>query len=639
MIMRKVYLQTRSLDEAKKTYFEELGDYLTEKKTETILVREALGRVTANAVYARVSSPLYHSSAMDGIMVESKKTQKARESEPLFLSEEDFRLCDTGDPIVEPYNAVIMVEELTPVDGGYTINKAVHPWENIRPMGEDIIERDLIFPQLHQLKPIDLSVLLAAGLDQVEVYKQPRLAIIPTGDEIVSGQEDLTLGDIIESNSAMFKGMAQEAGAQADVLPVVKDEREALFHVVKEAMDDYDMVCMIAGSSAGRDDYTASIAEELGQVYVHGISIKPGKPAILAKINGKPFVGLPGFPVSGHIIFGEILSPLLRKRAHLPEPEQATLQAKLTKNVVSSLKYQEYVRVKVGKIGDSYSATPMDRGAGASMSLALSDGYLIVPQNTEGYTKGSLVEIRLHEPISQSVLENRLVIIGSHDLVVDVIDNLLAEKGAKSSLVSSHVGSLSGLKSLATKECHLAPSHLLGEDGTYNDQAVRLFFKKDKMVAINVVGRRQGIIVPKGNPQNIQGLQDLPGKRMINRQRGAGTRVLFDYLIGQENLSVEDFEGYDNEATTHLAVALAVKSGDVDFGIGVESAAIKLDCDFIYLADEAYEFITYQDWLVEDAIKEVLEVLGSDAFKREVHLLGGYSTDESGKVRQINVEQ
>lgn len=637
--MRKVYLQTTNLDDAKSTYFKELEEYFTAKETETIPVRDALRRVTANAVYARVSSPLYHSSAMDGIMVESKKTQQARESEPLLLKEDDFRLCDTGDPIVEPYNAVIMVEELTPVDGGYTINKAVHPWENIRPMGEDIIERDLIFPQLHRLKPIDLSVLLAAGLNEVEVFKQPRLAIIPTGDEIVSGQDELTIGDIIESNSAMFKGMAHEAGAIAEVLPIVKDERDSLFKAVQDAMADYDMVCMIAGSSAGRDDYTVNIAEELGEVYVHGISIKPGKPAILSKIDSKPFIGLPGFPVSGHIIFGEIIAPILRKRAHIPTPEQVTLRAKLTKNVVSSLKYQEYIRVKVGKIGDSYSATPMDRGAGASMSLALSDGYVIVPQRSEGYERGTEVDVVLHEPIPSSVLENRLVIIGSHDLVVDVIGNLLAEKGAKTSLVSSHVGSLAGLKSLVTRECHLAPSHLLGEDGSYNDEAVKLFFRKDKMVAINVVGRRQGIIVPKGNPQNIQSLEDLQGKRMINRQRGAGTRVLFDYLIGEAGMSPEDFDGYDNEATTHLAVALAVKNGDVDFGIGVESAAIKLDCDFIYLADEAYEFITYEDWMENEAIKEVLEILHSDVFKREVHLLGGYSTEESGQVRHINVEQ
>ncbi len=633
--MRNIYLKTKTLEEAIFALDEHLDQFYKNTEVETIPVREALDRVSSKAIYARLSSPLYHSCAMDGIMVESKKTVSAREHEPLHLDKSEFKYCDTGDPLEKPYDAVIMIEDISEDEDGVTILAPIHPWEHVRPVGEDIIENDLLFVQNHRFSPIDLSVLLAAGIKEVEVLKKPTVAIIPTGDEIVSGEEEIKIGDIIESNTAMFAAMAEQRGAVAVVYPVIPDIKDKLKDTVAEAIAKHDIVTMVAGSSAGRDDYTKQIAEELGNVYVHGISIKPGKPAVLAVIGDKPFIGLPGYPVSGHIVFDEIVLPIIAKKLRRIELEKEVLSGVLTRPVISSLKNREYIRIKMGKIDDKVTFTPLDRGAGSSYSLSQSDGYLIVPRNSEGYLRGDDVEVRLHKPIPKEVLEKRLVSIGSHDMVLDVINDEFAKAGKKTMLLSSHVGSFAGLQALAAGNCHLAPSHLLGKGGKYNDEGINLFFKDQDMAVIKVVGRRQGVFVPKGNPQGIKGIKDLVGKSMVNRQRGAGTRVLFDYMLENEGISVNDIPGYEHEVTTHLAAALAVKNGDADFSIGVESAAINMGVDFIYLADEDYEFVLKKKDLELDAIQELIELLKSDEFRQTVDDIGGYSTEDSGVVRYV----
>ncbi len=628
--MRKVYLSMMSLEEARSLFDRALEDFYSEKKVELVDVRRALGRVTSQAVFASLSSPSFHSCAMDGIMVNSKDTLEARKHRPLKLGKEFFLPCDTGDPLISPYDSVIMAEDLVEEEDGVTIYEPSHPWQHVRPMGEDIIERDLLFTSQYVLSAVDLSVLLAAGIREVEVYKKPLISLIPTGDEIVSGDRELKKGEILESNTAMLEALAYQAGAEVERFPVVPDNKKDLKEAIERALEG-DIVVMIAGSSAGRDDLTSVLAEEMGELLVHGIALRPGKPAVLAKISGKPFIGLPGYPVAGHIIFEELVLPLISRRARLAKREKEKLEGILTRRVVSSLTHREYVRVRLGLVGGHYVVTPMDRGAGASLSLARSDGYLIIEENSEGILRGEKVEVHMNKKVEN--LDKRLVVTGSHDMVLDLINDLLAEKGQEGGLISSHVGSLAGLQSLRDGECHLAPSHLLGEDGRYNYEAMDLFFKGSSMAMINVVGRRQGLIVPKGNPKNLQGIEDLKGKTMINRQRGAGTRVLFDYLLAREGVSPEDIEGYDNEATTHLAVALAVAEGDVDFGLGIESAARTMGCDFVFLADEAYEFIAYKESLDNPQVQEVIEVLKSEEFKKRLEELGGYASQASGSVK------
>lgn len=630
--MRNIYLDTKELEEAIEIFHENIGEFFANEKSEIIDSKDAFGRVSKNAVFAKYSSPAYHSSAMDGVMVKSEMTKLARENKPLFLKNEDFIYCNTGSPLIKPYDAVIMIEDVEIQEDGIVILKPVNAWENIRIQGEDVIEKDLIFTSYHKFRSVDLSVLISAGINEIEVLKKPVIGIIPSGNEIIDNKEDLVKGKIIESNSSMLNSMAKECGFETKIYPIVKDEKGQIKNALEKAQNECDFVTLIAGTSAGSKDYTREIVEEIGEVFVHGLSIKPGKPAILGGISQTPFVGLPGYPVSTHIVFDKIVLPTLLKKMRIISDDKIKIKAKLTKPVISSLKNREYIRVKIGLVDGEIIVTPLDRKAGSLFSLSESDGYLIIDRNIEGYNRGDLVEVTLHRPIPKKVFENRMVSIGSHDIVLDILNDLFAKDNKLTRISSSHVGSLAGLKALSQGDCLLAPSHLLDENGTYNNEAIDLFFEKDEVSKINVVGRRQGIFVQKNNPLKIKTIEDLLDKKMVNRQRGAGTRLLFDYLLKKKNIDPEKINGYDNEVTTHLSAALAVKNGDCDFSIGVESAAIKMDIDFIYLKDEEYQFIIKKENLKLESIKDLVEVLKSKEFKSKMKTLGGYNTNESGNI-------
>lgn len=630
--MRNIYLDTKELEDSIEIFQSNLARFFDDNKTEIINSKDALGRISAKAIFAKYSSPSYHSSAMDGVMVVSEMTKLARENKPLFLKNEDFIYCNTGSPLVKPYDAVIMIEDVKIEEDGITILKPVNAWENIRIQGEDVIEKDLIFESYHKFRAVDLSVLIATGINEVEVLKKPILGLIPSGNEIIDKDEELSVGKIIESNSAMLRSMAFENGIETIIYPIVKDEKESIEKALVKASKECDFVCLIAGTSAGSKDFTSEIVGKLGEVFVHGISIKPGKPAILGKIFDIPFVGLPGYPVSTHIVFERIVIPTILKKLNQIEDDKEIIKAKLTKPVISSLKNREYIRSKLGIVDGKTIVTPLDRKAGSLFSLAQSDGYIIIDRNIEGYNRGDIIDVILHKPIAKEILNNRIVCIGSHDIVVDLLNDMFAKDKKQTRISSSHVGSLGGLKALSEGDCLIAPSHLLDEDGTYNNDAIKLFFDPENISKINVVGRRQGIYVPKGNPLSIKTIDDLLDKKMVNRQRGAGTRLLFDYLLKKENIDPYTIRGYDNEVTTHLSAALAVKNGDCDFSIGVESAAIKMDIDFIYLKDEEYQFIIKKENLKLQSIKDLLEILRSEDFKIRISELGGYNTNDSGNI-------
>lgn len=629
--MRNIYLNTKTLEESLEIFHENIGDFLTNTETEIINSKDALGRISKEAVFAKYSSPAYNSSAVDGIMINSELTSKARENKALFINNEDFKYCNTGDKLEAPYNCAIMIEDIEEKDGGIEIRKSISSWQNIRLIGEDVIEKDLIFTAYHKFSPIDLSVLVSTGVFEVEVLKKVKIGIIPTGNEIVDNFSNYKEGQIVESNSTMLKAMAEEIGACGKIYPTVKDDKDLLKASIQKAKNECDFITVIAGSSAGAKDYTREVLEELGELYVHGLSIKPGKPAVIGKIDETPFVGLPGFPVACHIVFEKVVIPTIEKKLKQNTINDKIIEASLTKQVVTSLKNREYIRVNIGKVNDKLTVTPLDRKAGSLYSLSQSDGYLIVDRNLEGYNRKDKVRVNLHRDIDDDILNNRLVVIGSNDMVIDVINDLLAKKGKKTRLLSSHVGSLSGLKALKDNDCHIAPSHLLDKDGTYNNDYIDMFFDKDEVCKINVVGRRQGIYIPKGSKE-IKTLDDLSGKTMVNRQKGSGTRVLFDYLLDKNNINPYDIKDYDNEVNTHIQAALKVKNKECDFSIGVESQAIKMGIDFIYLKDEEYQFIVRKESLELGMVKEVIEILKSPEFKKKMDQVGGYNTSHSGEI-------
>lgn len=635
MAKRNLYLDTKPVEEAAELYLNALRPVIT-IQYETIPVTESLNRVTRHATYAKYSSPLFNASAMDGIAVISERTVAATEVAPVTLKEkEDYIVVDTGDPIHPPYDAVIMAEDLVETKDGVQITASAAPWQHVRPIGEDIVAGEMILPSRHKIRPIDVGVLLSAGITRIEVVKRPRVAIFPTGTEIIEPEDTPREGSIIESNSRMFENMVIEAGGEARRFPPIIDDYEQIRDHIAKAACEYDMVIVNAGSSAGTEDYTVHVLRELGEVIVHGVAIKPGKPVILAVVEGKPVIGLPGYPVSAYIGFENFVLPVLAMMGQMALKKNEVVTASVSKRLVSSLRHKEYVRVKVGKVGDKMVAAPLARGAGAAMSLVRADGFCVIEQNSEGVEAGEPVQVELYR--DKAEVENTVVIIGSHDLILDVAADMMPNLHPGMFVSSTHVGSMGGLMALKRKEAHLAPIHLLDEEtGEYNLSYIRRLFGSGKIALIKGVGRTQGILVKKGNPLGIKGIEDLPGCRYVNRQRGAGTRVLFDYKLKQLGIAPEQINGYEREAATHMAVAAAVGSDGADAGMGILSAAKAMDLDFIPVGPEEYDFAVPLEYLELPHIKAFIEILKMDEFHKRLDELGGYTYERAGE-RILNI--
>lgn len=631
---RNLYLKILDLPEAQKICMEKLGDYILE--TEWIDVRESLNRVTSEPVYAKYNSPLFNAAAMDGICVIAKNTKEASENNPVTLKlGKDFQHVDTGDRIDFPYDAVIMAEDLVRIsDDEAVIIKSAAPWQHIRPIGEDITACEMILVSNHQIKPVDIGVLLSGGITKIKVYKKLRAAVFATGTEIIEPEEEIKFDSIIDSNSYMFVNQLKELNVEGVRQGILKDDYNLIKEKLSKAADIYDLILINAGSSAGREDFTEKVIRELGEVFVHGVAIKPGKPVILGKIKNKPVVGIPGYPVSAFIVFENFVKPLISHITHQENAEPQIYEATVTKRVMSSLKYEEYVRIKVGIVEGKLVASPLKRGAGAAMSLVLSDGFCIIDKNSEGVEAEKKVKIFLNKPLNQ--VTKTLVAIGSHDLILDIISDLLPNKYPGHFLTSTHVGSMGGLFALRRKECHFTSCHILNmETGKYNEDIVKQIFDED-MVIIKGVKRVQGIIVPKGNPQNIQSVKDILGKKYINRQNGAGTRILFDYLLKENGIERSDIKGYEREVATHMAVCAAVKNGLADCGMGVFSAARAMDLDFIPIGNEEYDFVTYKKFLNSELMQNFIELLKNSQLREKLDDLGGYEFSCMGEIYVVS---
>lgn len=632
---RNLYLKTTPVHEALDIYMEALQKCV-EPLYETIPVTDALNRVTRHAIYAKYCSPLFNAAAMDGIAVTAKITESATEMSPVELVlGRDYKIIDTGDPIHEPFDAVIMAEDLLETDREDVIQiiAPAVPWQHIRPIGEDIVAGEMILPSCHCIRPIDVGVLLSAGILEVEVVKQPRVAIFPTGTEIIEPGTEPKDGDIIESNSRMFENMAVQQGARAVRFSTIEDDYDKIRSAVQQAAEEFDMVIINAGSSAGTEDYTVHILRELGEVLVHGVAIKPGKPVILAIVNNKPVIGLPGYPVSAYIGFENFVTPVLQMLGKRISRQNQTVDAVVSKRLVSSLKHKEYVRVKVGCVGDKVVAAPLARGAGAAMSLVRADGFCVIEQNSEGCEAGETMKVELYRDMDE--IRNTVVVTGSHDLILDVMADMMPDRYPGMFVSSTHVGSMGGLMALRREEAHLAPVHMLDEvTGSYNVPYIKKMFRQP-MALIKGVGRVQGIMVKKGNPLGIHAVEDLKGIRFVNRQRGAGTRMLFDFKLKELGIASEEINGYDREAATHMAVAALVGSESADAGMGIRSAALAMNLDFIPVGEEEYDFAIPQEYLTLSHVQAFIEILKSEEFHQKLEELGGYTWERAGEVLMI----
>ena len=639
---RDIYLESTPLDEALAKWLKRLDSeqVLRPISGERIRVIDSLGRVTAEAVTARISSPFYHSSGMDGYAVRFVETVGASERTPKRLKiGEQSLYVDTGDPIPDGFNAVIMIEDVNIIKNQKSeeyieIISPVTPWQHIRVIGEDIVATELILPENQTIKPVDIGAMLAGGHVEVMVRRRPKVVIVPTGTEIVEPGSVLKIGDIIEYNSRILSGLVSEWGADPVRFRIVSDNLEDLKKAILDAHSLGDLIVVNAGSSAGSEDFTAKAIDDLGEVLLHGVNIKPGKPVILGWVKGKPVLGIPGYPVSAYITFTLFAKPLVHRWQGIGIKEPEIIMAKISRQVASPLGQEEFLRVKLGKVSDNFIATPITRGAGVLMSLVKADGFVRIPAMSEGIGAGSEVAVELMR--SKGDIENTIVCIGSHDNALDLLANILKKRHPKFSLSSAHVGSMGGLLALKRGEAHIAGTHLLDEEtGEYNISSIKRFLSDRSILLINLVYREQGLLVPKGNPKDIRGFKDLTRNDIVfvNRQSGAGTRLLTDKCLRELGINPQEVKGYEREEYTHMGVASAVLTGVADTGLAILASAKALNLDFIPVAKERYDIAIPQEFLNMDMIGHLLAIIRSDVeFRETVAGLGGYDVSDMGKV-------
>lgn len=628
------YLTNVPLDEARGEYLARLQENGFAGQTELVSVQNAFGRITARAVYAAICAPHYAASAMDGIAVHAKDTFGATETTPVRLTPQQYMVVDTGDPVPEDCDAVIMVEDIVRgEDEAVTIYAAAVPWQHIRQIGEDICAGEMILASYMEVTPAAIGAMIAGGVLEIEVIKKPVIGIIPTGDEIVAPCADPKPGDILEFNSSIFSAMVQEWGAEAKTYPIVPDRFDAIREMVARAADECDIVLLNAGSSAGREDYSVSVIRELGDVVYHGIAIKPGKPAILGLRGAVPILGVPGYPVSGIIVIEELLKPLVAEWFHSNTAPVQLATATLTRPVVSGLKYQEFVRVRMGEVGGKLTASPLSRGAGVVSSFMKADGIIEVPQGTEGYEAGEEVQVRLLS--TPEKLQNTLVVIGSHDPLLDEVADMMHRADPTVFMSSSHVGSMGGIMAIRRGEAHAGGCHLLDtETGVYNLSFLKKYFPNGGIRLVRCVGRQQGLMLAKGNPLDIKEFADIAknGVRYVNRQKGSGTRVLMDYLCEQYAVNVSDIYGYEREELTHTSVAAQIANGSADAGMGIYSAAQLYDLDFLPICIEEYDLIIPDHAWETPVVQQLIATLKSPAFREKMLAMGGYTVDHPGEI-------
>jgi putative molybdopterin biosynthesis protein len=637
---RKRYLKKTALNDARELFLSAVDP--ARLGTEDLTIQEALGRITAQPIFAKISSPHYHASAMDGICVRAEDTFGATEfcGKKLQRAGSDgaaagsFAYVDTGNALPAWANAVIMIEKVHQIDERTVeIFESVPPWNHVRLVGEDVVATELLLPRSHRLRPYDLGALLAAGHTRVKVKAKPRIGIIPTGDELIEPGEAAAPGAVIDFNSTVLAGFVREWGGDPVRYPRCGDDLSALKGAVRRATQECDVVTIIAGSSAGEHDLTADAIDAVGQVLAHGIDVMPGKPAVLGCAADKPVLGVPGYPVSAIVIAREILRPALEKLLGSNAPVYPNVRAVVPKKIASHLGLEEFLRVTLGRVADKLVAVPLARGAGVITTMVHADGLLRIPSLVEGLNAGEEAEVELLRPLKE--IDNTILCTGSHDLAIGVLEDQLKLRHSELKIAATNVGSLGGLLAIERGETHIAGTHLLDtESGVYNIPDIKRTIPRVPLVLVHLARREQGLLVAPGNPKSISTLEDLTrsGVRFVNRQAGSGTRVLLDHELNKRAIRRSEIAGYEREEFTHMAVAVAVASGLADVGMAVRAAATALGLEFVPVAYEEYELAMLRAFYESETGAKLSAVLSSEAFKKAVGAMGGYDPVRAGVI-------
>jgi putative molybdopterin biosynthesis protein len=634
---QKVYLKMTTLEDAKKIWLDKTAGISS--SDELINVEESYDRITAEPVIAKISSPGYHSAAMDGIAVKASTLVGASETSPVYLElGKEAISISTGDPIPYGMDAVVKIEDVRIQNNKVEIMQPVVPYQHVRLIGEDIVTYDMLLPVNHTIRAQDIGAMLAGGITKIRVRKKPIVGIMPTGCELVQpGDRPPGMGEIIEYNTRVLKCMIEEYGGIGIRLDIVPDEYDMIRSRTIEILPEVDILIINAGSSAGVKDYTPEIIQELGELFVHGVTMMPGKPVALGMINNKPVIGLPGFPVAAMLTMEEFVIPVIRKMLGLcPVVVRDKIIATVTQKLPSKIGLEEFVRVNIGYFPDRspqpYVAVPQRQGSGVITSMVNADGILRLHRLSEGVNMNSNVEVELLR--EKEDIHNNVLLIGSHDNMLDILSNCVKNKYPEITLRIINIGSIGGLLALKRGECHITTCHLLDEHtGEYNIPYITQLLPDDMNVSvITLAWREQGLIVSKGNPKNIHTLQDLvkDGIMFINRQKGSGTRILLDYELKKIGISGDMIQGYDSEVFTHTAVCAAIQAGIADVGMGIRSAACAFGLDFIPIVKERYDMVIPNKYLSLKGITAILDVIHTDEFKQQVIALKGYDLSECG---------
>ncbi|MEN3007580.1 molybdopterin biosynthesis protein [Pseudothermotoga sp.] len=626
-----MYLKKMDLDQVLKRYLERLRDVgFFERKVERVKTRDALGRTLASAVFAHRSVPHYNAAAVDGIAVRSVDTIGASKHAPKKLTKDRYEFVNTGQPIREGFDAVIMIEDVHFLqDSSVQVFEPVPQFHNVRLIGEDVVEYDMLFPRYHRLAPQDLALLLAAGVFEVDVLKKMKCVVVPTGDEIVDPTAELKEGLIPETNSLLVKAFLEKLGAEVAVFQIVKDDVRMLEEALHAFLPKSDMLLFIGGSSAGEKDFVYRLLEKTGEVFAHGLNLRPGKPTVLSIVEKKPVIGLPGFPSSCFTVLERIVRPIIDEWYGRRDCEADFVEAESVRRVHSFVGEDEIVRGVVAKVKERYVFVPLKRGSAVMSSLSRMNGTLVVPKGEEVIEEGQKVWIKLES--SKCCIDDTVLFVGSNDPLVDRLVDLLCERKLNLTVVS--VGSLGGVRAIARAQAHLGGIHLFDpETETYNLPYLRKML--NNFVLVKFAKRLQGIVVQKGNPKSIKTLYDLARSdvKFINRQKASGTRILLDYYLEKLGIEPSKINGYENEESTHIGVALKVKKGLADAGLAVAYVAKLMDLDFVPICWEDYDLLILPEFFEDERFKIILDVTTSNEFRNLASAYAGYDISEAGKI-------
>ncbi|MEF3245571.1 MAG: molybdopterin biosynthesis protein [Caldisericaceae bacterium] len=626
---KEIFLKRKSLAEAVNVFREKLRDLRIFKslKEEEIPTYDSLGRITSREVYAKISEPFYNASAVDGFALISSSTSNATISNPkTFVIGKNAKYVNTGDILDFPFDCVAMVEDVKVDDNLVSVFNPLHYYENVRTIGEDFSKGEIIIPVYEKIRPEHVGILISSLNEKVFVFEKPKVLIIATGEEVKRINEPLQKGDVVDSNSYMVSSIVEAYGGEANVFDeVLPNDFKVLRDTIDNVKDVFHAIVIIGGSAKGTKDLIADVFESFGEILFHGITIQPGKPIVIGFNKDTPLIGLPGFPVSNYIDAKIFLKIFMEEITGVSLDYPSKAKGVVKRDIPSSLGVQEFVRVKISNVHDELIVVPLKRGASNISSVVNSDGLISIKDDLEGIPANSSIEVELLKSIDE--LNNQLLFIGSNDPMLEFLLNFAKKQNPQFKFGIVNTGSLGGLLSFLRGETFFTSIHLFDkETRTYNESYIKKYLKDKKILRILFALRNQGLIVKKGNPKKIYSINDLLRKDVVfvNRQKGSGTRIFLDYLLESNYIDPNNIKGYDVEEITHLGVANAVLSGLADCGLGIEYVANLFDLDFIKLGEEEYEILIDYEEKENSKIKYFLEVMHSEAFKKNVENFKGY---------------